>query len=292
MKWFRIMMYSGFKVMLVGVIAIFMNGCSFFVTKATEDFGNNLTRVILNHNEPETVSEAVPTYLLLLETLIEDDPDNESLLSSAATLYGAYIGLLNDQPNREKQLSSKAFNFALRSACVHDETLCFLNQQKYNVFEKIIKQTDIDDVDTLYALGVAWGAWIQAHKTDWNAIAQLAQVKAVMTRVIEFDVNYKQGNAHVYLGVLATILPPALGGTPEIGKQHFETALKISEEKNLMVKVIYAKQYARMMFDRELHDNLLNEVMAAKLDYPGLTLMNTMAKKQAKDLLDSADEFF
>jgi hypothetical protein len=286
------MQYSEIKVILAGLIAVMLNGCSFFVTQATEDFGNNLTKVILNHNEPETVAEAVPTYLLLLETLIEDEPDNEALLSSAATLYGAYIGLLNEESDRKKQLSNKALKFALRSACVHDEQLCLLNQHKYDAFETIIKQTDKDDIDVLYSLGVAWGGWIQMHKANWNAVAQLAQVKAIMTRVIEFDIEYEQGNAHVYLGVLATILPPALGGTPEIGKQHFETALRISEEKNLMVKVIYAKHYARMMFDRELHDKLLNSVMAAKLEYPGLTLMNTMAKKQAKDLLRSADEYF
>jgi len=284
--------FLAFKRTLIGILVICLNGCSFFVSKATDDFGKNLSQAILNHNEPETVVEAIPAYLLLLETLIVNEPDNEALLSSAATLYGAYNNMLNDNSNRKKRLSRKALNFALRSACVHDQSLCQLNQLKYQQFETIIQQTESEDMAVLFTLGSAWALWIQSNNTDWNAIAQLAQVKLIMTRVIELDDGYKGGNAHVYLGVLATILPPALGGTPDIGKQHFEAAIRLSEGKNLMVKVIYARQYARMMFDRNLHDKLLNEVLSAKLDQPGLTLTNTLAQQQAQALLDSADDYF
>jgi len=269
-----------------------LSSCSFFVSKATEDFGHSLSQVILNHNDPETISEAIPTYLLLLETLIIDDPDNEALLSSTATLYGAYVSLISNNPIRKKQLADKAFNFALRAACTHSDHFCQLNQAPYNQFESIIKQIKTDDLDVIYGLGSAWVLWIQANKSDWNAVAQLAQVKLLMTQITTLDHQYKGGFAYVYLGVLATILPPALGGAPELGKQYFETAIKLSAGKNLMIKVIYAKHYARMMFDRPLHDRLLHEVIAAKLEQPDLTLMNTLAKQQAEALLQSADAYF
>ena len=76
-----------------------------------------------------------------------------------------------------------------------------------------------------------------------------------------------------------------------VGRQHFERALAISNERNLIVKVC-ADQYGRLMFDRDLHDRLLNEVMAAPATAPGLTLMNTVAKERAQQLLDSADDYF
>lgn len=282
----------GFKIILTGLIAVCLNGCSFFVSNVTEDFGSSLAQQILNHDDPETVAEAIPAYLLLLETLVAKDPDNETLSASTAALYGSYMGLLEEDSNRKKHLADRALFFALKSACSHSEKFCQINELQYESFEEIIKQTDSDDIDALYSLGSVWALWIQANKADWNAIAQLAQVKLIMTRVVELDDSYKKGNAHIYLGVLATILSPALGGTPEIGKQHFERALKLSEEKNLMVKVVYARQYARMMFDRDLHDKLLNSVLTADIQQPGLTLMNTLAKKQAKVLLESADEYF
>jgi len=36
-----------------------------------------------------------------------------------------------------------------------------------------------------------------------------------MERVVELDETYEHGSAHLYLGVMTTLLPPALGGKPE-----------------------------------------------------------------------------
>ena len=69
-----------------------------------------------------------------------------------------------------------------------------------------------------------------------NAIAQIAQVKVIMTQIVKLDESYKQGAGHLYLAVLATLLPPALGGQPEISKQHFQQALNFSENKNFVSK--------------------------------------------------------
>ena len=148
------------------------------------------------------------------------------------------------------------------------------------------------DVPALFELGNAWAAWIMTNKNDFNAIADLAHIELIMTRITELDETYKDGTAYLYLGTFASLLPPALGGKPEQGKQYFEKALTLSQGKNLMVKVLFAKRYARMIFDRALHDQLLNEVMAADPYVPGYTLVNTWAQKQGKELLQSADDYF
>jgi hypothetical protein len=59
-----------------------------------------------------------------------------------------------------------------------------------------------------------------------------------------------------------------------------------------MYKVLMAKHYARNVFDRELHDRLLNEVLEAQAEYPGYTLVNTLARNEAKKLLAESAEFF
>ena len=87
-------------------------------------------------------------------------------------------------------------------------------------------------------------------------------------------------------------MSPALGGQPELGQQHFDKALVLSQQRNLMVKVYYAKNYARGIFDRELHDKLLNEVLRADIHAGTLTLSNVLAQQQAKILLQSADDYF
>ena len=109
---------------------------------------------------------------------------------------------------------------------------------------------------------------------------------------MELDECYHDGAAHLYLGVLATFLPPALGGKPDVGRRHFERALDISNNKNLMVQVLYARHYARLMFDRKLHDRLLNEVLKAQPDIPGYALSNALAQQKARELLNSAEDYF
>ena len=83
-----------------------------------------------------------------------------------------------------------------------------------------------------------------------------------------------------------------MGGKPELAKDYFEQAIKLSDGKNLMAKTLYARYYARMVFNQELHDKLLNDVLAAQAISPGLTLINTLAQEQARELLDGSSDFF
>jgi hypothetical protein len=46
------------------------------------------------------------------------------------------------------------------------------------------------------------------------------------------------------------------------------------------------------MFDRELHNRLLNEVLLAEPVVEGMTLTNLIAQERAKDLLASSKDYF
>lgn len=151
---------------------------------------------------------------------------------------------------------------------------------------------DEDDVDIFYAYGAAWAGWIQANASDWNAIAQVSKVKNLMEWVESYDEGYDNATVQVYLGVLTTQLPPSVGGKPEIGKAHFEKAIALSDGKHLMAKVLYAKQYARLMFEQELHDDLLQQVIDADPYAEGLTLINRLAQRQADRLLAESADYF
>jgi len=275
---------------LVGLINL--SGCSFFIASATDDLDHNLISVILNHNDPKTVSEAIPAYLLMLETLVKQSPESEELLATTSSLYSSYATLIPEDHERLQHLTSKALHFGLRSACAHRDDFCQINKIKFDSFEKIIQTTELKDISALYTVGSAWASWIQANSKDWDAVAQLPQVKAIMKRIIALDETYKNGSMHIYLGVLETYLPPAMGGDSDAGKFHFEQAIALSEQKNLLIKVIYASKYARLLFDRKLHDTLLNEVVNADPVQSELTLINTVAQQQAKILLKTADNYF
>lgn len=269
-----------------------LTGCASFVTSATNRAANNLSSAILNQDDPETVEAGMPSYLLLVDSLIEDDPQNEHLLLSGSKLYGAYASAFVKEPERVKRLARKARDYSDRALCIHDVQLCKVLELPYEDFAAAIDKLGVGDVPLLYASGTAWAGWIQANSGDWNAIASLAKVKAMMTRVVDLDERYSHGEAHLYLGVFATLLPPALGGKPDEGRIHFERAIELSAGRDLMAKVEYARRYARITYDRPLHDRLLHEVLDADAVAPGLTLSNVLAKRQAKELLASADSYF
>ena len=140
------------------------------------------------------------------------------------------------------------------------------------------------------AVAAAW-FWPEAWD-DFSALAKLPQTRAVLLRVQELDPEYKEGDVEHFLAVLNTIRPPALGGDFDEGLKHYERAIEVSDGRNLAVKVNFAKYYARTLYDRELHDRLLNEVLAADPVQTGFTLFNTLAQDEAQALLDSADDYF
>ncbi len=269
-----------------------MTGCASFATSATSKLADNLSNAILNQNDPETVEAGMPAYLLLVDSTIEGDPRNERALLAGSTLYGAYASAFVKDPERARRLARKARDYADRALCVRDPRLCNVMERPYDEFAAAIANLKVGDVPSLYTAGTAWAGWIQANSSDWNAIANLAKVKVMMTRVVELDETHSHGEAHLYLGVFATLLPPALGGKPEEGRAHFERAIEISAGRDLIAKVEYARRYARVVYDRPLHDRLLREVLEADAAAPGLTLSNVLAKRQARELLATADSYF
>ena len=274
------------------LLIMLMSGCSFFISSAALDMTENLSQTILNSNDLETVEAGAPAYLLMLDSLLEGNPDDETLLRAAANIYTAYADVFVKNEGRAKKMTDKSLDYALRAACVHEASFCLSRSRNFQDFKHQLSKSRLKDVPTLFTLGSSWAAWIRSHRNDWNAVAEIARVEAIMQRVVEIDERYQDGAAHVYLGILASFLPPALGGRLDDGRQHFERALEISGQKNLMTKVVYARQYARMAYDRDLHDRLLNEVLGAEPNIPGYVLSNTLAQQKAKELLDSADEYF
>jgi hypothetical protein len=146
--------------------------------------------------------------------------------------------------------------------------------------------------DVVFSHGLASLAYIRAHSSDYTAIAMLPYSQALLERYLEINDGSDDGAIHTYLGILNTLLPPAAGGKPEKGRAHFERAIELSGGRNLGAKVDFAEGYARLLYERELHDRLLNEVMEADPVEPGNTLLNVLAQERAEELLASADDYF
>ena len=277
---------------VVLLAACLLCACANVVHRATNQFAENLTSAILDSDDPATVRDGVPAYLLLIDGVIGGDPDNAEALLAAAKLYGAYAGGFVDDSERAQRMAERAYGYARRALCLQEKELCAAIDAPYERFATTLGQADPNNIAALYGFASAWAGRIQVNSGDWNSIADLPKLQALLLRVASIDPHYDGGGAYLYLGVINSIRPASLGGKPDEGRAYFDKALELSGGKNQMVRVLYAQFYARLVFDQPLHDKLLDEVLAADPVVPKLTLINTLAKRRARALLESGKDYF
>ena len=252
----------------------------------------NLSAAILDQDDPELVREGMPAFMLLLDSMVRSSPNDPDTLGAAARLYAVYGIAFVDDPERAKTLTARARDYGARALCAQQNSACNLDSLAFEDYEEVVGRLGSRDADALYSYSIGYLAYIRAHSADFTALTGLPKVEFALDRLLTVGAGDDAGAANMYLGILNTLRPPALGGKPEVGREYFETALVLTEGRDLSIKVEYARGYARLIYNRELHDQLLNEVLGAEVKQEGFTLANRLAQQQAKDLLDSADDYF
>ncbi len=264
-------------------------GCTSLLGSIAAD---TLEAAILNQNDPALVESGVPAYLLLVDGLIAQSPDDADMLAVGAQLFALYGSRFETEVIRVAQLTGKARDYGRRAMCLAHAPACGWDGMPYDAFVGELAEVGGRNIDYLYAYSVSWLSHLDATSDDWSAVAEVPWVEAALERTLELDESYEQGALHGYLGILNALRPPALGGEPDVAQAHFERAIELSDGRDLSIKVEYARRYARLMFDQELHDRLLMEVLEAPVEVPGYTLFNVLAQREARELLASAPEYF
>lgn len=278
--------------MLAVGLGLVAPGCASLMSSAASGLAANLEAAVQNQNDPETVRDGAPAYMLLLDSFLEGNPDDPELLSAAANLYAAYGAVFADDPARAARLTERAREYGSRAVCIRFKPGCGWPGMPFDEFTATLPGLSPQHADVVRSYAAASLASIRAHSDDWNALAELPQMEALLERYLELDGGEEHAQVYTWLGILATLRPPALGGEPDEGRKWFERAIELTNGRDLSVKVEYARGYARLLYDRELHDRLLEEVLAADPEVPGLTLTNVLAQREAEALLESADEYF
>jgi len=229
------------------------------------------------------IREGTPAYLMLIDGLIEAHPRNEKLLIAGAKAYSSYAALFSEEDREEYGLR------ALSKRRVFKELL----PKSVNEFEPCLREFGKKDVPALFWTASCWGSWISLSTDSVEALAEVPKVVCIMHRVLDLDESFYYGGPHLFMAIYHASKPKAYGGNPEKARSHFEKAFELGQEKFLMAHVLFAKYYARQTFDKELFVSTLEEVLHSPADsVPELTLLNTMAKQQAKRLLNRTDDYF
>lgn len=276
---------------------LFTSGCGAIAGHFTRPLFDDLTGSFMQQRDVVLAEQGSPTFLLLLDGLINHSPDNKALLLAGAKAYSAYntafVG--NRYPERNKILAEKAKTYAIRALSLHNKKFAKVRDEPYEEFVTCVPSFKEKDVAYLFYAATCWAGWISANSSSWDALADLPKVQALIERVIELDEGFYYGTPDAFMGVLLTIRPPSMGGKPEEAREYFEKAIELGEGKFLPTYVMFAKQYTKLVYDEKLFHELLNKVLDSPVDTAeDLILVNTLAQRQAREMIEEVkeDEYF
>ena len=267
-------------------------GCS--INRLTRGIMLDLSSALFCQPDPEMAKDGSASFLLIIDGLIKHSPENQDLLLAGIKGYSSYAlaFTLETDKNRSFVLLNHALNYGNDLLRIRFDGMDF-RKSRTGTIEKTLKSATLDDVPALFWTAQAWSGWIVSNPDKMLALADLSKVLLLMGRVLELNPGYQSGGAELFFGIYYVAKPIALGGKPEKSLAHFQNAMRYAGDQALMPKVLFAQYYARAVFDQELFEKTLRDVINAPPHQdPELNLMNAIAIRKAQHLLKQMDEFF
>ena len=296
---------------VIGALCVMaLGGCD--VAKFTADSTTGLfaraAPAFESYWDYDLAGEAVPATIVQLEGILRVVPDNESILTQLSQAYVAYAygwveveveadefkgeySDANDQRARAGTMYLRAMDLTRDRIRLYHEDVDQAVKGSIEDLESWLSKEFVDksDAEMLFWHGYAWGSYINTAKDDMEAIADLAYAKAFVARSIELDPDYYHASGYTFMGVATA---SELAGDMDEAKAYFEKAIAATEGRALTTQVNMARWYAVKTGNRELFDQLLNEVMEAQDPLPEARLANRMARERAVLYIENADQLF
>ena len=260
---------------------------------ATATLLEGVAKASSQQSDLRILQEGMPAYLMLIDGMIQSWPDNGQLLIAGAQSYSSFASLFVEDQDKEYAtlLYARGRQYALRSF----ELRGFKDplQSPFDDFMRGLKRLKKKDVPVLFWTATCWANWIRLNLDSMDALSELPRVEAMMRRVLELDEGFHYGGAHLFMGIWYASRPKIAGGDLKKSQEHFLKALDLGKNRFLMAYVYYASHFARKMADKELFVSALQKVLETPAETsPDLILVNTIAKRQAKELLSHREEYF
>jgi hypothetical protein len=239
----------------------------------------------------ELVCEGTPAYLLMVDSMIASNPQDDDTLLLGAKAYSGYIGVMQECGMSRDRIAAMAAKAHLYGTQLLGGMLPISPADTREELGKRLARLTKNDTPKLFWGVFAWITWIEQQQGTPESLADLGKIEALLLKTIELDEKFQSGAAHFLLGAYYGSRPQMFGGKPELSKFHFERALVISKRKMLIYQTTCAQTLARLTVDKELHDSLLREVIDFDISLnPENMLANQIAQRKAKRLLQ--DNFF
>jgi hypothetical protein len=151
---------SLFRALALPLLALLLTGCA---SLASDRMTGHLKTVMLAQDDPETVRAAAPAFLLLVESMIAESPEDPRLLATGAELAASYGALLDD-PDRRARLADRAYDYAKRALCAEQAPVCDALNGPFENFSAAVAKVGPAGLENLYLFryrlgnlaGVSW----------------------------------------------------------------------------------------------------------------------------------------
>jgi hypothetical protein len=260
---------------------------------ATATLLEEVAKASYKQSDLRILREGMPAYLMLIDGMIQALPDNDRLLISGAQSYSSFASLFVEDQDKEyaNLLYERGKRYALRSL----EMRGFKepHQRPFDDFKEGLQRLGKKDVPYIFWAATCWANWILLNLDSMEAMSELPRVEWMMKRVLELDEGFYYGGPHLFMGIWLASRPKMAGGDINKAQEHFLKAMDLGQGKFLMAYIYYSKYYALKIMDKELFVSTLQKVTKTPANIvPELTLMNTVAQKMAKDLLEHIENYF
>jgi predicted anti-sigma-YlaC factor YlaD len=292
------------------ILCVFLlAGCSvkqMAVNSVADALSADGTSVFASDDDPELVGEALPFALKSMEAILQATPRHRKLLIATCAgfvQYGhAFVlqpaeTLENENLQAARKIRARAKRLFLRARQYGIQALD-LNHPGFSetIFADpvaAVQGVEPKDVAALYWTGVAWGSAISAAKSDMSLIGDLPIVTVIMEKALELDADWHNGAIHEFFIVYDSARSEAGGGGPARVEYHFKRAMALNQGRSISPLVLLAQSACIKQQKRQRFESLLKQSLAFDVNrYPEYRLVNIMAQRKARYLLDNVDSFF
>jgi predicted anti-sigma-YlaC factor YlaD len=261
--------------------------------------------VFSRDDDPELIRAAIPFGLKTMESLLEVVPDNRNLLLAACQGYTqyayAFVQLDADlieptsyeEATRLRDRALKLFvrgrNFGLRALELKHKGITRMLQSRPDSAARLL---GAKEVPMIFWTAAAWGSAINLGKDRPDLAADIDAVKALITRGLALNEHFDRGAFHEAMIVMES-LPPAMGGSPQRARQHFERAVALSEGSRPGPFVTLAQSVSVASQNRREFRELLGKALEVDPEkHPSDRLETLVIQRKARALLAREDELF
>jgi predicted anti-sigma-YlaC factor YlaD len=293
---------------VIGAMALSLAACSIRML-AINSLGDALASgsmsTFARDDDAELIRDAVPFALKTIESLIEQSPRHQGLLTAATsgfTQYGfAFIQQEADYVEaqdldratrmraRAKKLYLRAVEYGLRGLELDNPGF----RDRINTApDTALAKTTKKHIPLLYWTGAAWAAAFAVDVNDSELSIRQTAIEKMMRRALALDNTWEKGALHDFF-IAWEAGHASAGGSMAKARDHFARATRVSGGQRLSPYVALAESVSISENNRKEFEAVLNEALAIDINKaPDQKLANIISQRRARWLLGRIDDLF